>query len=1087
MATQQQALVFRNHHTTIFKKSILAMFIMAASVPGFAQDSATSNNVKPAKAGAETEALVEEVLVTGMRESLETAQDIKRSADTVVDSITAKDLGSFPDKSVAEALQRVAGVTVNRFAASADTSHFSAEPSGVIVRGLNQVRTEFNGRDSFSANSNRGLSWGDISPELMAGVDTYKNQTAELIEGGIAGTVNMRTRLPFDQADDMYAVSVQGNYGDISEKTTPEVSALASHRWNTNAGEFGVLVNLAYSNINTASEGVQYGRLDHYAPGVYEDFRTYMPGYIAFRDNEYDRTRNGGALAFQWQDNDGKYVATLQYNRSDYNNIMKEHVAQTQLGNFGWQKSVFADVSDPALYPQPAKGTDPLTFGPDGFFQTGVVTNQMGYWSDQSMLNDAGQQFIASCQSWSSCDDKTIGALTTTQTRYSDSENITEDFAFNFKWEVSDTVHANFDIQRVSSTVTTYDMEAAVASYNNAAVDLTGHLPSVTLLAPTNVALNPGGLTNPSNYNVDHIMDHLEDSSGNELAMRADVKIDIDSGIISSLKLGARYADREQEVNWSTYNFGGFSHSYASHPEYFFLTTPANASGFKGWPEFYSTRNWESDFGSLTVDGADNSLIFADMDLMKNRTAWTESMSASALGIPAGQAWDPTCSGLGARAGEVAGTCFKPAEMVDISEVTKAIYVQLNFGGEDLNLFDKPLSGNIGVRYVETVDESHGGINIPTFTADQLKDEPSDSSDPTQLPVVPFTIGHYISAEDKAFADGTGKLNTASITHRNPLPSLNLKWDLTDEVLLRFAASRALSRPDVGNMRNYLEFSPTLPSLTSANDPLWIKDSAGNITGVKVAYKGTAQNPYLKPITADQIDLALEWYFADAGSFTLTVFEKKFHDYIQSANRYADITNNGTTRTVEITSPVNGDGAKVQGIEVAFQQFFDFMPAPFDGLGVQTNYTYLKNDGITNTNISSQNTNGSTTQAGAPDQVAVDALEGLSDHSYNFVLMYEKEAIAARLAYSWRSSYMVTALDCCVMVPIWNDDYGQLDASFKYKFNDNVELALQASNLLNEETTLTQQVTNAADGALKLPNAWFQNDRRFTVGLRLKY
>src|SRR5215510_15251530 len=116
-----------------------------------------------------------EILVTGIRRALQTSQEIKKEADTVVDSITATDIGAFPDKSVAEALQRMTGITVTRFAASGDTTHFSAEPSGVVIRGLPQVRSEFNGRDSFNANSSRGLSFGDVSPELMAGVDTYKN------------------------------------------------------------------------------------------------------------------------------------------------------------------------------------------------------------------------------------------------------------------------------------------------------------------------------------------------------------------------------------------------------------------------------------------------------------------------------------------------------------------------------------------------------------------------------------------------------------------------------------------------------------------------------------------------------------------------------------------------------------------------------------------------------------------------------------------------------------------------------------------------------------------------------------------------
>src|SRR5688500_7284865 len=151
--------------------------------PAFAQDPADE---------------VPEVVVTGLRTSLETSQNIKLEADTFVDSITAQDIGAFPDKSVAEALQRVPGITVSRLQSSDDSNHFSAEPATVLIRGLTFVRAQFNGRDSFSADGYRGLNFNDISPELMAGVDTYKNQTAEMIEGGIAGIVNLRTRQPLD-------------------------------------------------------------------------------------------------------------------------------------------------------------------------------------------------------------------------------------------------------------------------------------------------------------------------------------------------------------------------------------------------------------------------------------------------------------------------------------------------------------------------------------------------------------------------------------------------------------------------------------------------------------------------------------------------------------------------------------------------------------------------------------------------------------------------------------------------------------------------------------------------------------------------
>lgn len=118
------------------------------------------------------------------------------------------------------------------------------------------------------------------------------------------------------------------------------------------------------------------------------------------------------------------------------------------------------------------------------------------------------------------------------------------------------------------------------------------------------------------------------------------------------------------------------------------------------------------------------------------------------------------------------------------------------------------------------------------------------------------------------------------------------------------------------------------------------------------------------------------------------------------------------------------------------------------------------------------------------DNINAHALEGLSKDAYNVVAMYEKGPWALRAAYNWRSKYLVTAADCCVGFPIWQRAQGFLDASVRYRLNDNIELSVQGSNLLNTDTVLMQQVDNR--GTLT-PNAWFQNDRRIQVGLRLKY
>lgn len=184
--------------------SSLALGAAMVALPAMAQTAA------PADPTA-----VDEVIVTSIRQSLKSSQQLKQSSEIIGDSITAEDIGALPDRSVTEALQRIPGVSINRFAAGVDPDHFSVEGSGVVVRGLNFVRSELNGRDSFTANNGRGLSFADVPSELMGGVDVYKSPSADMIEGGISGTVNLRTRLPFDSNKRLLSLSVEGSYGDM--------------------------------------------------------------------------------------------------------------------------------------------------------------------------------------------------------------------------------------------------------------------------------------------------------------------------------------------------------------------------------------------------------------------------------------------------------------------------------------------------------------------------------------------------------------------------------------------------------------------------------------------------------------------------------------------------------------------------------------------------------------------------------------------------------------------------------------------------------------------------------------------------------
>jgi TonB-dependent receptor len=307
----------------------------------------------------------------------------------------------------------------------------------------------------------------------------------------------------------------------------------------------------------------------------------------------------------------------------------------------------------------------------------------------------------------------------------------------------------------------------------------------------------------------------------------------------------------------------------------------------------------------------------------------------------------------------------------------------------------------------------------------------------------------------------------------------------------------------MGFLKNYLAITQNLPSGSSLNDNRWVLDANGNPIGVNPSYTASAFNPYLKPTEAWQYDVSLENYFGNVGQFSVAAFYKNFTNYIQYGIFDQEITNQGVTRTVQVVGPANGKGAKIKGIEVDYQRFFDFLPGVFSGLGIQANATYVKNSGVPNSNLSPVGTafggslGGAQTNPGtAGPALTPGSLEGLSKWTYNLVGMYEKGKISARVAYNWRSKYLVTAVDCCVYLPVWQKAAGYLDASIRYSVSNSIELSLEGSNLLNTRTKLLQQVADkdsditgdgVADGKVVLtPNAYFQNDRRFIVGVRWK-
>ncbi len=216
--------------------------IEAQTAVGIRQDVAEVPDRSPVQASTtglpETQTDPRDIVVTGFRASLGSAQAIKRNSDAILDAIVAQDIGKLPDNTAAESLARVTGIQVSRY---------SDEVNQVLVRGLPDVATTFNGRDIFTAEG-RGVALQDFPAGALAGLEVYKSGTADLLEPGLAGLINVRSRRPFDfEKGFTIAGGVRGTYNDQSKKFDPLGNLLLSQRAETPIGEIGWLINATYT------------------------------------------------------------------------------------------------------------------------------------------------------------------------------------------------------------------------------------------------------------------------------------------------------------------------------------------------------------------------------------------------------------------------------------------------------------------------------------------------------------------------------------------------------------------------------------------------------------------------------------------------------------------------------------------------------------------------------------------------------------------------------------------------------------------------------------------------------------------------
>lgn len=1051
----------------------------------------------------------DEIVVTGFKASLESAQNIKRDADTFVDVITAEDIGALPDRSVAEALQRVPGVNIGRFEKPSDPDRFSVEGTGVIVRGLPFVRSELNGRDIFSATGGTVLSFNDVSPELLGRVEVFKNLTADLVEGGIAGTVNLVTRKPLDRRGTHLSGTIEANVGDLAEKWSPGFSFVGSTTFDVGEGTFGVQFGYARSELVSRTDASQLTDPCYRAPTldgpclrvrpvgsggfggspVFNETNfppagaVVVPKGAGVRTTELERDREAWSTVVQYENADRTFLMTFEWLRADTKFFTDEAAA-------------LAQVNDDALFPVPAAGST-FQFDDNGIFQSGILSQRIG----DAYANPFGR-----------------GGIPLELLRFQrETESTVQDYSFDVDWSITDNFRINFEAQRIESDLRQDSIIGATNSWANIAIDATGRTPQIEFLAPPGAPADY--FTSGRNTYYWFLLDSIARNEGKLDSLRLDAEYDIsEEGFFKTARFGARWSDRDRttrDTNFTTW--GNLSAVWAGRagcapwgagpgcgangpgpfgngfiPGRYYTGLPGQEFAIAGgafvdeFPNFANLRNpfgngFQRGNGPSPLSGA-GGFFFGGDDFLGEYLSGASAEQARQI-----NAFSQTPNPFfgvrnrtfnNAVTGEVS-PCdpFCTPEVSAVAETTKAAYARVDYGKD----FDNgwKLKGNFGLRYVETEVLAAGLIGFPNGAFFDNVGAGGNGDGVVQVSEVqqscalapPGNVPGYCRlsaprlAEFAAAHTGEILVDDRKVVFDNWLPSFNALVDTGGGLLFRAAVSKGITRPDLGAFRSGGVIGDNTADLV-----------AGQTLATGPLFQLFTGNRNLRPIQSWNYDLSVEWYFDRVGSITVSGFLKDVTGIVDNG---VDLVNfvspGGLSLDVEVNGPDNRQNGQLKGVEVAYQQTYDFLPGLLGGFGSQLTYTYVDGGDFFNANLS----NNQESFAG------LQPLAGISKHTFNGTLFYEKDWLSARVAYNWRSAFLITPRDDIFpFSPIWQESTGQLDASIFVTVMDGVKLGVQGVNLL-DEVTRTSQVVDF-DGT-RVQRSAFRNDRRFTFLARFDF
>ena len=937
--------------------------------------------------------------ITGFRASLESALNKKREDSGIVDVIRSEDIAKFPDTNLAESLQRIPGVVIDRDA---------GEGRNITVRGLGSdfTRVRINGIEALAttggtdssggANRSRGFDFNVFAAELFSSITVRKSSSADVEEGSLGATVDLQASRPFDFKERTFTVSVKGRYNDVGGKTDPRVAFLASDTFFDR--KLGVLFSGAYSKRNLLEEGFSTVRWDN---GPSSGGWCAPVGVTPANPTTSTATTCGPAAQGVPR------VAGTAENIAAYNAASSANNFHPRLPRYGRLTHDQDRLGlTAAIQLKPAEGT---LLSLDVLYSKLEATRQEDFLQAISFSRTATQggkpqTSVLEAQyapNGALQYGRYNGVDIRAESRFDELSTTFTQPSLTLQQDISDTVRLFARVGRAESkfrnpvqTTTTLD----ALNVNGYAIDFRGNsrLPAITYPFDVTQAGGPLSIIGVPVATTGTQAATIPNTTSSEIRIRPQGA----NNVNDVAQLNAEWEAIPDKLtikgglDYKQYKFDTYEFRRVNQNDTIFAPPAGSTSASLSTPL--------SGFGKGLGVPAGTPTNWVIPNLNAIAAAYDIYCNCIKSG-PAGGPGDFTLSST--TNGNARGNNRK------VVETDQGAFVQADFKTDIAGL---PLRGNVGVRVVKTEQAATG-----------------------------YQAG------------GGGTEVTVTQTYTDTLPSFNLAANITNDFIVRLAAAKVMSRPQLGNL------------------------NPGGTISTTGTLSVTSGNPLLKPFRATTVDASAEWYFARNAFLGLGVFHKDISTYIQSLRNNIPYSATGLPLSLlpanftgeevfQVTTPINTAGGKLSGFEINWQQPFSFLPGAFKNAGMLLNYTQVKSK------IDYQVSPTSAT-------VIRDDLLNLSPKSWNATLYYDDGVFSARVSAASRSGFLTR-----VPGQNNNDVEGKnsstnVDASISFKVTPNLDLTLEGVNLTNEAND--QFISRARDSVV----VYHKTGREYLLGMRYKF